>query len=241
LCVSCNSNVSSSSVNNIKCCKFRNIYHLECTDIGSPKKLQNLGINRNSWKCIECSLSNIIVRINITNSSTVKDESIDSLSLVKADISSILSKIENLVTSTNSVEKSITICSDKIDDFNSKLDSEIDKVNDVEYRLSNMENKYKNLINDLELLKNNSSIYEQNDLANNIEISGIPFSAKESLNEVIIYIGKKLNVDIKNSDLSKLYRLKSNNQGKIVIHFSNKITKIICYLELKLHISQVIS
>uniref|UniRef100_A0A2S2Q0J1 Uncharacterized protein n=1 Tax=Sipha flava TaxID=143950 RepID=A0A2S2Q0J1_9HEMI len=134
----------------------RNIYHLECIDIGcSPKKLQNLRINRNTWKCVKCSLSNITGGKNITNSSSVKDESIDDLSLVKTEIAIILSKLENLVTTTNLIEKSITFCSDKIYDFNSKLDSVIDKVNDVEYRLNDMENMYKNLINDLELLKNN--------------------------------------------------------------------------------------
>lgn len=119
----------SPSKNSIKCCNCRNIYHLECTDIDSPEKLQNLGFNWNLWICVKCSLTNITVRKNNTNSISVKNESIASLSLVKADIAYILSTIENLVTTTISVEKSITFCSDKIDDFNSKLDSVIDNVN----------------------------------------------------------------------------------------------------------------
>jgi len=76
------------------------------------------------------------------------------------DIASILSKIENLVPTVNSVEESITFCSDKIYDFNYKLDCVINIVNDVEFRLSDMEIKYKNIKNKLELLKNNSNISE---------------------------------------------------------------------------------
>jgi len=51
------------------------------------------------------------------------------------------------------VEKSITFCSGKINDFNSKLDSIINKANDVENHLSDIETKYKNMINESELLK----------------------------------------------------------------------------------------
>jgi len=49
------------------------------------------------------------------------------------------------------------------------------------------------MINELELLKNNFNISEQSGLANlnNIKISGIPFSVNESLNEIIICLGKK--------------------------------------------------
>lgn len=232
-CVSCKNNVTQA--NSIKCCSCRNIYHIACTDIDTPKKLQSSGINRNSWKCVECSVPNFTVRKNNTNSSTFKDESIDSLSLVKMDIASILSKIECLVTTVKSVEKSIIFCSDKIDDFNSKLDGVINKVNDVEDRLSDMENKYKKMINELELLKNNSNVSEQNALTNNIEISGILSSVNESLNDVIICLGKKLNVEIKNSDLSKLYRETNNkdSQGKIIVHFISKIIKDNLVAEIK--------
>lgn len=80
------------------------------------------------------------------------------------------------------------------------------------------------MINNLDLLKNNSNISEQKGLVNNVEISGIPFSVNESLIEAIIYLRKKLNVEIKSSDLSKSYRLKNNKDslGKIIVYF-NKI------------------
>ncbi|CAI6355352.1 unnamed protein product [Macrosiphum euphorbiae] len=83
------------------------------------------------------------------------------------------------------------------------------------------------MINELELLKNNSNVPEQNALTNNTEISGIPLCVNESLNDVIICFGKKLNIEIKNSNLSKLYREKNNkdSQGKIIVHFINKIIK----------------
>jgi len=43
----------------------------------------------------------------------------------------------------------------------------------------------------------------------------------------VIWLGNKLKVELNNSDTSKIYRLKNENdeQEKIIVHFTNKITK----------------
>lgn len=79
----------------------------------------------------------------------------------------------------------------------------------------------------MELLKCNANMSEQSCLVNNIELSGIPYTVNESINNIVFVLGKQLNVEISDSDIIKAFRLKNTNdrQGKIIIHFCSKDIK----------------
>jgi len=112
--------------------------------------LSNYNKNKNdplNWICDECE-QDIIIKKNVTSRKNRQEyakiidinnvNNITSVDIneIKTSISKILNKLNNLTTSYNAIEKSMSFLSDKVDEYNLKLQSIIKKVNDNETRHS---------------------------------------------------------------------------------------------------------
>jgi len=62
-------------------------------------------------------------------------------------------KLENLTTSYNSIEKSLSFLSDKVGEFNIKLQNIVQKINNYDIRLNANQNKMSIFERDINILK----------------------------------------------------------------------------------------
>ncbi|KAL5245917.1 hypothetical protein ACI65C_013325 [Semiaphis heraclei] len=122
-----------------------------------------------------------------------------------------------------SIKKSITFCSDSIDDFGTKLDSAINKFSEMENKVQMYELKCNKFEKELNALK--TIITEQLTLANNIEITGIPKTPNENTTEIISTVARELNCQFNSNAVIDSFRVKSgqNHDGKIVVKFNSKL------------------
>ncbi|KAL4127400.1 hypothetical protein QTP88_011571 [Uroleucon formosanum] len=86
-----------------------------------------------------------------------------------------------------------------------------------------MENKYMKLEMQSNKNKINLNISEQQQLSNNITISGIPITKNENIFDIIKITADNLNIDLQKSHILSAYRPKTKNNAdsKIIVKFNN--------------------
>jgi len=111
------------------CCST---FHPNCTKL---KTFTNDKAVKESWICDPCNkkMKKKMFRIKIYNEFQ-KDDCGDIYDLisVKTNLKLVIKKIESLSDNMKNFEKSITFCSDSIDEFGSKLESVINKISEME-------------------------------------------------------------------------------------------------------------
>jgi len=139
----------------------------------------------------------------------------------------------------------MTFCSNKIDDFSLKIESIITNVKQNTIKIQEIENKFTKMQKEIDYLKSGYNAAEQFKLINNLNIMNIPKTANESLFDNTSKLTKLLDIEIKEVDISKIYRIKSksNDTDRIIIGFNDKNKKeaILSAFKAKLKTSPITS
>lgn len=93
--------------------------------------------------------------------------------------------------------------------------------------LVELDEKYKKLQFKIDNLNSNANMLYQNRLANNIEISGIPYTTNESLIDILSCLANNLNINLNAVDVINIYRNKvsKDRSNRIIVYFNNKNIK----------------
>lgn len=221
-CAICNQGVSLTKLLNCSICKIN--FHTTCitkSQDGLKKPISN-----KDWKCDNCILKIIPDRRNHDKS----DLNNDDIKSIKVNLNNISIKLETLSDSINeidSIEKSISFISAKVDEFNVKFETILSKLKINEKKNFELKKKCALLECELLSLRSNANILEQQNLANNIEITGIPKTENESLFEIVNSIFKVLTIKVEPIEVVSYYRTKATKKSgdNVVICFANKRKK----------------
>jgi len=158
---------------------------------------------------------------DVDNSSNHISDSLRSI------LMNIVTKIEKLTETVSSVEKSISFCSDQIDDFSVKLESAISKTSIMESKIDTLELNNNKLNKEVITLKEKFNSLEQAMLIYNLEISNFPKTQNENTNEIAKSVSNCLNCSLDNNDIIDSFRLKSNDNkvGNIIVRLNSNSTK----------------
>lgn len=234
-CSECKTKVSPTK--RIACSSCELYFHRNCTPTSSHTDSQN-------WKCESCEKDLIIKKNVTTRKPDSKRSNIDSgkeesyLTLIRYDISKLSEKFERLSVTNIDLEKSVSFCCGKLDDYGKKMDDLLAKNKSLEEKINNMENKYMKLEMQLNKYKINSNISEQQQLSNNITVSGIPITKNENIFDIIKVTADNLNIDLQKSHILSAYRPKTKNNAdsKIIVKFNNSNIKEAFISEIKTRI-----
>lgn len=125
-------------------------------------------------------------------------------------------------------EKSINFNHDKLDEINEKMDKMqemITKMNENQEKLEIENKELKKKIDGLEHIVDDLEQYTRN---RNVQIDGIPLKKDEDLRDLMMEIGKKIEVDIKNEYIDAIHRVptrSSKNPEPIVVQFTTRQTR----------------
>lgn len=138
----------------------------------------------------------------------------------------IVTKIEKLTETVSSVEKSISFCSDQIDDFSVKLESAMNKMSIMKAKMETMELNNNKLNKEVITLNEKLNSLEQATLIYNLEISNFPKTQNENINEIVKSVSNCLNCSLDNNDIDS-FRLKTNDNkvGNIIVRLNSNSTK----------------
>lgn len=170
-------------------------------------------------KCI--TDGELIVFSDVDNSGNHISDSLRSI------LMNIVTKIEKLTETVSSVEKSISFCSDQIDDFSVKLETAINKMSIMEAKMEILELNNNKLNKEVITLKEKLNSLEQATLIYNLEISNFPKTQNENINEIVKSVSNCLNCSLDNNDIIDSFRLKSNDNivGNIIVRLNSNSTK----------------
>lgn len=231
-CNTCYNALSPSKI--VSCRSCTKGFHPACTDLKTISNFNKLKHENKLWNCSDCQLKNITMRkkndvTNISINSDSNSNLVSSINSIKYTLDEIMNKINLLTKSNTELEKSVNYCSDKVDSFDISLNKLSKTINEHDIRISNTESRCLNLELEIDKLHSHINFLEQENLVNNIEISGIPITDNENTMELIKTISCKLNVELEDKNLIKAYRLPYNknkvNCPSIIVHLDETSKK----------------
>lgn len=152
---------------------------------------------------------------------------IKELAKIVLEMSAKLDAVDSLKRSVEEVQKSATHISGFFDEFKAKLDTVCSDLKTLgsNYQLLKTENA--TLKQELILIKRDMTELKQYSRANNLEIKGLPVTAKECLETTVQTLGHKLGVEIVASDIDVVHRVPTKDKSKsnIVVRFLSRKTR----------------
>lgn len=152
---------------------------------------------------------------------------IKELAKIMQEMSAKLDAIDSLKRNVEEVQESAAHISGFFDEFKTKLDSVCSDLKTLSsnYQLLKAENA--TLKQELTLIKKDMTELKQYSRANNLEIKGLPVTAKECLEATVQTLGNKLGLQISASDIDVVHRVPTKDKSKsnIVVRFVSRKTR----------------
>lgn len=160
---------------------------------------------------------------NSTSSNDSAAQPQNQQSLMSADVSSINSKLDAILTCVSAVRDELSDYKKSndanINTINVRVDANDEKLAELERKLAALESarpNETNIVKDSELLK-------QQQLKNNICFHGIPLKENENLHDIVKAIGSAIKVKIGPNDVISVHRTKPSQRspGLIIVKLSS--------------------
>lgn len=219
LCVVCKKECVITT--DVKCVSCENMVHRKCAE-------SDLGVKTRSgkdWKCKDCKTTS-------SSHSSAKSESSATSAVSKEFMEEFKSEVfkELRLFKSEMVElsKSVQFISDKLDASAVLMEEVKNQLSDIKKENNNLKLENVKLSGEVSELRERVRSLEQYSRKNNIEVSGIPSTAGENVLDVVKDLGRALQVEVKETDVSAAHRVPSYNrdrQPSLVVQFQSKITK----------------
>lgn len=157
------------------------------------------------------------------------DSSVSSGNAGKPTVSKKTSKTSNQVSNEDlmavlvSMKSNAAETNKKVDDYSKKNDAKVAKLekqaSSSSTKLNNLTKNMKDLQRSTQMMFESHEKFKQQQLLNNITISGIAPFADEDLFLIVLAIGEKLEVTITAEDIYSIYRIFGSKSNLIVVRF----------------------
>lgn len=163
----------------------------------------------------KCNIVSADSNCNTANMDELKELIIKSISKQDAKFESLSSAMTSLLAQNEEIHKSVEFMSQKYDDLVTKLDTLQRENRDYKSQVATLETR-------IELLERNTKVSA-------VEIKNIPKSTnekKDTLQSLVKNVGNVLEINIQDSDIRDIYRIKTKEgqSGPIIAEFST-VTK----------------
>lgn len=230
VCPECNLVINRSVKDVIACEKCGRLAHFQCIVAKNEQNSNEKGSNR--FICVKCKLANQSDTSEsqkelLSDNDGKQPTNTDTLGLSPAVCEAIRVAVQQgQQSSFQKFENMFTQFQEKQSAFNEKLNDIIQglkvEIQENSNRISHLEIDSSNSTKELQEVKKKSAdledkvsflnrdlnIQEQLNLQTSLEIVGLPFKNNENLTSLFCEVSKALGVDVKNEDISNIYRVK---------------------------------
>lgn len=178
------------------------------------------------WKCVDCrNNSSSKSSVQSTTSDITKEFLVRVMEQLKLEVFDELKSVKSEMTGLSSAVKFV---SDSLDTSN-KLMSEIKKeLTSLKKENSELRERNDKLTKDMCNLKERLRNLEQYTRKNNVEMSGVPETARENVLDIVRDVGAALGVEIQEHQVAAAHRVPAYNRDRtpsLVIQFTSRATK----------------
>lgn len=208
-CSECNLKLTKNN-NGVSCIKCKNFFHQRCAII-SDFILNDIISGKLDWKCNNC----ITTQLNSSNAVHSGSEGDLDIDNVKKSIDLMSAEINNLKLKQNDMTNSLNLLINGLNDIR-KISDNV-SLNSEKLKILEIENN--TLKAEVFSLSQRVDNIESRSLTSYIQIDGFPVIPKndklnENLNFIIKQIHQKLNVDVKDNEIVKVYQRSKIINGK---------------------------
>lgn len=224
LCGVCENECSDAS--SIKCTVCEKHFHLHCVKTENDEKIKR---TTKDWKCTSCrkksSTQGSVKSTASTSDPLTKDFLVKVMEGFKAEMfnemASTRSEVSELKTSVEFVTATLDTSNVLMEEIRKKL---------AELQNENKALKENNLSLNKEVvsLRERMRNLEQYTRVNNIEISGVPETRGENINDLLSDVGAALGVEVKETDVAAAHRVpsyRSDREPAVIVQFTARMIK----------------
>lgn len=226
----------------LRCCLCSQYYDLKCTNV-SEKRFNNTMTldHKQNWKCPECrnkerkfdnsntpiraeksderefvpcsEMSNVTIRKTAKPEKSMKDINIEELNLVVRDAvgRAVKEQFKSLTDLITELQRSMSFLNDQYEDLKKSLEERCSAVKTLKEENSRLHAAVATLTENLNRM-------EQHQLANDIDISGVPEVKEESTMHIVLAVAVKLGVSLSETDVVSAERVGPMREGMVGQH-----------------------
>lgn len=203
----------------IKCTECSDVFHSGCTKIGTDENLRKMGQRRANWRCDECSNKPNPVKTSETTSNAMAGSNdSDLMAFLKQFREETNANLQKSFKRLDEIDNKFKIITDQLETLkneNKKLHVDVES---VKAENNHLKQQISEITCDLRELQQYSKI-------NNIEVSGVPVTPSESVEEIIEKLAHVLGVSYDVQHISAAHRLAPSRYAKwpaIVVQFVSR-------------------
>lgn len=197
-------------------------FHVRCVkdDIDAKR-------TRSQWKCRDCRSSSTQGSGNSSTTTTAltKDFLVRVIEEFKAQVFGEMKSFRDEVTSLST---SVQFLSDKMDTSNTLMEEIKKELTALKKENEDLRATTTSLTSEVCSLRERVRSLEQYTRNCNIEISGIPVTAKEVVADIVHDVGAALGMEVQDSQVAAAHRIPSYNRERtpsIVVQFQSRVTR----------------
>uniref|UniRef100_A0A8D8YY01 FP protein C-terminal domain-containing protein n=1 Tax=Cacopsylla melanoneura TaxID=428564 RepID=A0A8D8YY01_9HEMI len=162
----------------------------------------------------------------VISDSEEEEEEVEEVADLDRRIERVMQKVMNkfkkeIQKQINDLEKSLNFYGDKMEEYNDNMTKMMEKIN-------KLENDNEVLKKELKTVRDDHENLLQYTMNKNIQIDGVPEVNDENLKELVIEIGKKIEVNVEEKEIDKAHRVPSRNPQNIppiIVQFTTRQTR----------------
>lgn len=199
------------------------LFHIACVkdDLEGKK-------TRSSWKCRECRSSSTHGSAHShsgTGNFLTKEFFVRIMEQFKQEV---FTEIKTVKSEVSELSSAVQFMSDKLDQTNQLMETFKTELATLKNENKELRGKNDHLSNEVVLLKDRLRGLEQYSRRNNLEISGIPPTANESVSDIVRDVGTALGVDVQDTQIAAAHRVPTFNKGRspsLIVQFHSRTIK----------------
>lgn len=196
---------SSKEARDIILCngKCNQYFHINCTSLQNENQLK-IKNSKKIWSCEECG---------------------DTINKQLNEINTKVSELSAIKTIIEELQKSISFCSNKIDEYSKSHNDLLEKINNITKENAELTKENKEMKSRMKYMEGRINTIEQQTYKCNIEITGIPITANENCNEIVKEVAKAIGVDNTQRLSADRINKKTNSSGNILVQLTTEEEK----------------
>jgi len=211
-CGVCGNECNDASI--IKCTICEQVFHLHCVKNDNEEKIKR---STRDWKCGTCknkssNQGSVKSNVSTTTDPLTKDFLIEVMEGFKKDV---FSEMSSMRAEVNELSTSVQYVSNMLDTSNVLMEEIKKKFAELQNENLALKASNQSLSQEVVSLRERMRSLEQYTRVNNIEISGIPETKGENINDLLTDVGAALGMEVNDSDVAAAHRVPSYRADRV--------------------------